>query len=104
MGSRRSWAARQIERGRFLGSGSYGLIHTIAAAGERPGLVRDVRDRDGDGDVRDRHGDGDRPGAPGGVPPLGPPEAEVPYQHRTEWEPGRRRGEEAGRGRLTKGR
>lgn len=93
MGFARKWAARQVERGRFLGSGTYGLIHTIAAAvTERPGLVRDVEDRDGD-----RDGDRGGAGAPGGVPSLGPPEADVPYQHRSEWEPGRRRGEETDR-------
>lgn len=93
MGSIRRWVARQIERGRLLGRGTYGLLHTIAAAPARAGRVRNVEDRDGDVGGA---------GAPGSAPPLDPPEAEVPFQHRSEWEPGRRRGFETDRARLKK--
>lgn len=94
MGFARKWAARTIERGRFLGSGNYGLLQTIAAGLDRPAVVEHGRNRDGDGGRGHGH---EHDGAPGGLPPLSPPEADVPYQHRTEWEPGRRRGEETDR-------
>lgn len=72
----RRWR-RETARGRALGAGNYGLLATI---GERLAGVREEARAAG------------RPGGDGAE--------EAPFQHRSEFEPGRRRGEETRESRL----
>ncbi len=91
MGLGRRWR-REVARGRLLGAGSYGLLAAISerlAAGKQGA----------------REGGPDGRSATDGAP--WPPQAgraaadePAPFQHRSELEPGRRRGEETRPSRL----
>lgn len=84
----------ELARGRRLGTGNYGLALTLATApfgpvdGAGSGTVAQMRPQRAEERGRWEH------------PPLDPPQSEVPFQHRAEFEPGRRRGEEKSRQRL----
>lgn len=90
-------AGKALARHRGLGAGSL-AIHFLVAGEDAP-----LRAGPGDGEDGGR---GERPGrgpdwqTVGGVPPLEAPEEHAPFQHRSEFEPGRRRGRETDRARL----
>lgn len=77
---------QELARGRRLGTGNYGLALTLTLPFE---LQTEARWMDPNkGRYRWEH------------PPLDPPQSQVPFQHRAEFDPGRRRGEEKSRQRL----
>lgn len=75
---------RGLAKSRLLGTGNYGLTLALTTRrGAAPGERLE-----------------DTASPAWGPPPQEPPEGMVPFQHRSEFEPGRRRGEETSRTRL----